>query len=71
MADQKAICAWCYYARMRRNICGIYCTGGFTNADGTCDHFKDYLEMKKQKKEKHHVSDHQNACSAGSAAGFG
>lgn len=39
--EEKKICAWCWYARMKRDICGIYCTGGFTNEDGSCDHFLD------------------------------
>ena len=42
----KQPCAWCYYARMRTDICGIYCTGGFSNPDGQCEHFKDYDEWK-------------------------
>ena len=50
MVDNKAICAWCYYARMRQDICGIYCTGGFTNEDGSCNHFEDYDEVKAQKR---------------------
>lgn len=30
-------CALCYFARIRRDgICGVYCTGGFENKDGTC-----------------------------------
>lgn len=41
MKEEKKICAWCWYARMKRDICGIYCTGGFTNEDGSCDHFLD------------------------------
>ena len=41
MTEMKKICAWCYYARMREDVCGIYCTGGFENADGTCDRFRD------------------------------
>lgn len=41
MKKDKRICAWCYYARMRKDICGIYCTGGFENPDGTCDYFLD------------------------------
>ena len=36
-------CIDCYYARMRTDICGIYCTGGFVKPDGTCERFKLYL----------------------------
>lgn len=50
--ENEKICAWCCYARMRTDICGIYCTGGFENPDGTCDHFKDYWEWKKEKRKK-------------------
>lgn len=36
-------CILCEYARMRRDICGIYCVGKFfKKPDGTCDHFKEY-----------------------------
>lgn len=37
MADK--LCVLCHYARMREDICGIYCTGGFVEQDGTCRHF--------------------------------
>lgn len=47
MNKEKKICAWCWYARMRKDICGIYCTGGFTNSDGTCDHFLDSRDRRK------------------------
>ena len=44
MKEEKKICAWCWYARMKRDICGIYCTGGFENPDGTAITFDtDYL----------------------------
>ena len=26
-------CIMCHYARMRTDICGIYCTGGFVSED--------------------------------------
>lgn len=43
-------CVSCHYARMRRDICGIYCVGSFLkNADGTCDHFLDYRKARKVK----------------------
>lgn len=48
----KKPCAWCYYSRMRKDICGIYCTGGFQNPDGTCNHFQDYQEQKKEQRRK-------------------
>lgn len=37
-------CVFCRYARMKKNICGIYCTGGFVKQDGSCEHFKPYRE---------------------------
>ena len=52
--DQKKICAWCYYARMRRDICGIYCTGGFENPDGSCDHFLDSKKKPEKKLSEFH-----------------
>lgn len=39
-------CITCHYARMRRDICGIYCTGGFAH-DGKCEHYKNWREVKK------------------------
>ena len=33
-------CVFCYYARMRTDICGIYCTGGFQSEAGKCKRFK-------------------------------
>jgi hypothetical protein len=40
-------CVLCDYARMRRDICGIYCTGGFQKPDGACDHFQEYRSRSK------------------------
>ena len=49
---EKSVCAWCYFARMRRDVCGTYCTGGFENKDGSCDKFKSWQEHKKELREK-------------------
>ena len=38
------LCVFCHYARMRDDICGIYCTGGFVESDGKCRHYKDCEE---------------------------
>lgn len=46
---KERICAWCYYARMRTDICGIYCTGGFENQNGTCAHYKSWQEYKNER----------------------
>lgn len=46
MDSMKNLCAFCHYSRMRTEICGIYCTGGFTNDDGDCDKFIDYTDAK-------------------------
>ena len=55
----KKPCVFCYYARMKRDICGIYCTGGFENPDGTCEHFKDYHEHKKKMARKRREMRHE------------
>ena len=52
MKEEKKICAWCWYARMKREICGIYCTGGFENPDGSCDHFLDSKTVMPKKHEE-------------------
>ena len=49
---KQKLCVFCHYARMKRDICGIYCTGGFENPDGTCNFFKDYQEHKKEIAQK-------------------
>lgn len=49
MADK--LCVLCHYARMREDICGIYCTGGFIEQDGTCRHFVP-VEEEEQEGEK-------------------
>lgn len=51
MKKRKAVCPWCWFARDREDICGVYCTGGFTNEDGTCEHFLDYEEEKERRGE--------------------
>lgn len=62
MSDKKqSVCAWCYYARMRTDICGIYCTGGFVNEDGCCDRYLSYDEYKKRKRKKEGEADGRGA----------
>ena len=40
-------CPFCYYARMKKDICGIYCVGEhFKEPDGTCRHFINYRDNK-------------------------
>ena len=47
-SKKSDICVFCHYARMRKDICGIYCVGAYwKNPDGTCDHFEDYAEHRK------------------------
>lgn len=38
------LCVSCHYARMRDDVCGIYCTGGFVESNGKCKHYKDCEE---------------------------
>lgn len=46
------ICVSCHYARMRRDICGIYCVGKcLKNEDGACDHYLHYRKAKKGKEK--------------------
>lgn len=47
--EGTAVCPWCWFARDREDICGVYCTEGFTNEDGRCDRFLDYLEEKERR----------------------
>lgn len=46
-----AVCPWCWYARTKADICGVYCTGGFQNKDGSCERFLDYYEEKKRRRK--------------------
>ena len=44
-------CVSCHYARMRKDICGIYCAGEFWKKEnGTCDHWR-HWKKKVEKKE--------------------
>ena len=48
-SKKSDICVFCHYARMKKDICGIYCAGAFwKKPDGTCDHFEDYAEHRKR-----------------------
>lgn len=51
-------CVTCHYARMRRDICGIYCTGGFAH-DGKCEHYKNWREVKKNERTVQKQSVHR------------
>lgn len=47
------ICVFCYFARMKKDICGIYCAGEFwKKPDETCEHFEDYAEHRKRMRDK-------------------
>ena len=51
-SKKSDICVFCHYARMKKDICGIYCAGAFwKKQDGTCDHFEDYEERRKKRKK--------------------
>lgn len=44
---KRSKCSLCYFARMKRDICGIYCVGEFfEEPDGTCKHFIDCHDYK-------------------------
>ena len=49
--DDAKLCCHCWYARTRRDICGIYCTKGFVK-DGKCDMYENYSQHKKSAKSK-------------------
>ena len=43
--DSSNICVLCENARMRDDVCGIYCVGEYwKNDDGACGHFKEHKE---------------------------
>ena len=48
--EETDLCVNCWYARMRTDICGIYCTKGFVK-DGKCERFEDFDEHKRRKKK--------------------
>lgn len=37
--EKSKTCVFCWYARMREDIRGIYCTGGFQEENGSCRWF--------------------------------
>lgn len=45
--EDAKLCAICHYARMRTDICGIYCTKGFVK-DGKCEMFLEHGKRKKK-----------------------
>ena len=52
-SKKSDICVFCHYARMKKDICGIYCAGSFwKKPDGTCDHFEDYAEHRNRLREE-------------------
>ena len=44
MKKGKAFCPWCELSWVQDDICGVYCTAGFDNADGNCKHYSEYIE---------------------------
>ena len=51
-SEMENICLDCYYARERKDICGIYCVGSFFKHDGECNHWRYYKASYKSKKKK-------------------
>lgn len=49
--QEEKRCVFCFYARMRTDICGIYCTGGFRKPSGECEHFKPYEKIDREATE--------------------
>lgn len=47
--ESKPVCPWCWYARDREDICGVYCVADYENKDGNCTHFLDYEEEKERR----------------------
>lgn len=45
----KPVCPWCWYARDREDICGVYCVADYENKDGNCTHFLDYEKEKERR----------------------
>lgn len=45
--EECKLCVSCWYARQRKDVCGIYCTQGFVK-DGKCDMHEDYYRHKKR-----------------------
>lgn len=57
MAQPVNVCVSCHYARMRKDICGIYCAGEFyKKEDGTCDHWKHWKKKGKCRDNDKEVS---------------
>lgn len=55
----RDICVFCTHARMCTDICGTYCVGKYSKRpDGTCDHFGDYYEHKKQLRQRRKEARH-------------
>lgn len=52
MKEEKRLCVWCEYAKDRTDIAGVYCTGGFRNQDGSCEHFKEYKKRPPRKRRQ-------------------
>lgn len=44
-------CVWCWYARDRKDIAGVYCTGGVENRNGQCDKYTDYRAEKHRRRK--------------------
>lgn len=55
-------CIMCHYARMRTDICEIYCTGNFLVVDGKCDHFEDYEERRRRQRRERTKRKGKNEC---------
>lgn len=49
-SDSTKLCVSCYYARPRKDICGVYCTTGFAK-DGKCEKYRNYREEKKLRRK--------------------
>lgn len=49
--NAEKICCLCAYAKMRRDICGIYCTTGRVE-NGRCSFFKEWRKGERNANKK-------------------
>lgn len=47
--EESALCVSCWFARMRTDVCGVYCTSGFVK-NGECQYYESYSTHKTKRK---------------------
>lgn len=49
---EEHLCIFCQFVKMRKDICGTYCSKGHENPNHDCAHYEEYRRNKRKNPQK-------------------